>query len=157
LGTANFNEIMEEMGPCKLAFNCVGGAVATDMARSLASGGTMVTYGEMSNQVLSLPMDLVASKQLQLKGFSINAWMATHSYTEKQHMIGAVTSLIREKQLTFFYEMHDFDDFNHALKESYEPYRLRKVVLNMDYGNRFAEHDALDQENDYIHFQYPPN
>ena len=45
LHTANFQEIAAELPPVKLALNCVGGESATDLARLLAPGGTLVTYG----------------------------------------------------------------------------------------------------------------
>jgi hypothetical protein len=62
--------------------------------------------------------------------------------------------MIREKQLTLFYEMHDFDDFSYAMDQALEPFRLRKLILYMDYPDRFKEHDAIDQER-YEMFEAP--
>jgi trans-2-enoyl-CoA reductase len=36
------------MAQCPTALNCVGGAAAAEVARMLAPGGTLVTYGGMS-------------------------------------------------------------------------------------------------------------
>ena len=69
-------------------------------------------------------------------------------------MLDAITDMILTDQLSFFYEMHDFDDFDHALRSSMEPFRLRKTILNMDYPDRFQEHDEKTEE-DYWHFQAP--
>lgn len=144
LGSTKFNDILADLPPVKLALNCVGGECATDILRTLAPGGTMVTYGGMSKRPLVLPMDLIACKQLQLKGFWITHWNATHSSSERLAMINEIAEMVKAEELTLFYELHDFDDFNYALKSSMEPYRLRKVVLNMDYPDRLAEHDSMD-------------
>ena len=149
-----FHEILADLPPVKLGLNCVGGHGATDIARCLAKGGTMVTYGGMAKKPLKIPFDLLTSKQLHLKGFWIAEWNATHSPVERQAMLESICELIRKDQLTFFFEMHDFDDFHHALKVSLESFSLRKVVLNLDYPDRMAEHDSKTAE-DYWQFEAP--
>lgn len=149
-----FQEILADLPPIKLAFNCVGGEAGTDLARCLASGGTMVTYGGMSKRPLKIPMDLLTSKQLQLRGFWMANWNTCHSMEEKRVMLDYIADLIRKQKLTFFFELHDFDDFHHALRVNSEPFNFRKVVLNLDYPDRFAEHDKLTPE-DYWHFEAP--
>lgn len=42
--------------------------------------------------------------------------------------------------------MHDMDDFSYALQKCQEPFRFRKVVLNLDFPDRMAEHDALSDD-----------
>lgn len=135
-------DILAELPPCKLAFNCVGGETTTEMARCLAPGGTLVTYGGMSRRTLTLPAELLTYKQLKVKGFWIAASDEERGIEAKQEMINEIVDMIRQKQLAFFYEVHDFDDFNHALERCLTPFLLRKVVLNIDYPDRLAEHDA---------------
>ena len=154
LNTAEFNEILREMGGCKLALNCVGGEVATNLARVLSPGGTMVTYGGMSKQPLSVPYDLLAYKQLSLRGFWIANWYASHSAEEATAMLGDIAAQVRAKKLSFFFRMHDLDDFQYALAKATEPFQSRKVVLNLNYPDRMAEHDARDPE-DYEIFEAP--
>jgi mitochondrial enoyl-[acyl-carrier protein] reductase / trans-2-enoyl-CoA reductase len=141
VNTPFFKEILSELPPCKLAFNCVGGDSTTDMARCLAPGGTLVTYGGMSKRTLTLPVELVAYNQLKVKGF----WIATsdeeRGIAAKQEMINEIATMVRDKQIAFFYEVHDFDDFHHALKRSTTPFALRKIVLNLDAPDRMAEYD----------------
>lgn len=154
LNTPGFHEILAELPPIKLAFNAVGGKTVTDMARSLSPGATVVTYGGMSKRPISLPFELLNYKNLTLKGFWISQWHLTHSEVERTAMIEDLASMIRGKQLSFLYELHDFDDFHYALAKSQEPFRLRKVVLNMDYPDRMKEHDKLTAE-DYKIFEAP--
>jgi hypothetical protein len=50
----------------------------------------------------------------------------------------SLPQMIKDRKLSYHYELHDFDDFDYALKRSLEPYRLRKVVLNMDCPDRYG-------------------
>lgn len=157
LGSASSLEILRELpGGVKLGLNCVGGETAVDMARVLNPGASLVTYGNMSKSALAVPEDLVAAKQLKLQGFWIADWFQKNSAEKKQAMLEDIAQKIREKQLTFFFEVHDFDDFAWALKKAQEPYRFRKVVLNLDYPDRMAEHDKRP-ESDYWIFDSDTN
>eukprot|EP01035_Chromulina_nebulosa_P024978 gene24978-32547_t len=152
--SSSFNEILKELPACKLAFNSTGGSVVTDIARVLAPGATIVTYGGTSKKPIALPLDLLTYKQITLKGFWISKWYDENSLDLRKKILGEISQLIRENKLIFFYELHDFDDFYYALEKSSEPYRLRKVVLNVDYPDRFKEHDSKP-ESDYSIFDAP--
>eukprot|EP01038_Epipyxis_sp_PR26KG_P013739 gene13739-18428_t len=152
--THGFRQIMADLPPCKLALNCVGGDTATDMIRVLGHNGTLVTYGGMSKIPFEVPLDVVAHKQLKLEGFWLAKWSEVNPKSEREKMINEIADLIKQKKLSFFFELHDFDDFDYALKQSQEPYRLRKVLLNFDYPDRLKEHDERSPE-DYEVFDAP--
>lgn len=152
LGSAGSLEILKDLPPISLALNCVGGESGVDLARVLAPKGTLVTYGNMSKKALTVPEDLVTSKQLQLKGFWIAEWIKNNSAEARSAMLNELAGSVREKKLTFFYELHDLDDFDYALSKAQEPFRFRKVVLNLDHPDRMAEHDARP-ESDYNVFE----
>ena len=154
VNSSGFNVIMKDLPPCKLALNCVGGEVATNMARVLAPNGTLVTYGGMSKQPIKIPYELHAYKQLKLKGFWVAKWYEHHSDAEKLQMLEEIVDLIRHKKLTFFFKVHDLDDFDYALKSAVEPFQFRKIILNLDYPDRLKEHDERD-EKDYDLFSVP--
>jgi len=138
----------------KLGLNCVGGEVVTNMARVLAPNGTLVTYGGMSKQPIKIPYELLAYKQLKMKGFWVAKWYETNSESEKLSMLNEIIDMIRNKKLTFFFKIHDFDDFDYALKSAVEPFQFRKIILNLDYPDRLKEHDERDEE-EYDAFSYP--
>lgn len=147
-----FRSILADIPPVSLGLNCVGGDLVAHMARSMGEGATIVTYGGMSKRPVILPFDLVAYKRIQLKGFWVSQWYKTHSRQERITMLEDIASLMRSQQLTSFYEMHDLDDFSHALSAHLEPFKLRKVVLNLHPPDRLQEHDARP-ETDYEVFE----
>lgn len=60
--------------PIRLALNCVGGKSATALAKTLAPGSHMVTYGAMSKQPVALPSGLLIFKDLVFDGFWVSRW-----------------------------------------------------------------------------------
>lgn len=154
LNSPGFQEILEDLPGIKLALNAVGGESVTDFARILPVNSTIVTYGGMSKKKISVPLETLAYKQIHMKAFWMYEWTRSHSKEERMEMIDELTSLIRQKKLTFFYEAHDFDDFRYALDKSMQPFSLRKVILNMDYPDRLLEHDAKSQD-EYRVFEGP--
>jgi len=150
--SAEFKEILADLAPIKLAFNCVGGDLVTRMARAVGQGATIVTYGGMSKRPVALPVDLLAYRGIKLKGFWVSQWYKDHTLVERQQMLDEIIGMIRQKQLTAFNELHDLDDFSYALKQHMEPYRLRKVLLNLCPPDRLAEHDQK-ADDDYSVFE----
>jgi len=157
VNTRGFKEIADEFGPIKLALDCVGGETVTHMSRALAPGATIVTYGAMSKKPLTVPFDVVSSKMLKMRGFWISKWMEENSIEDRSKMLNEISQMIREQKLRFFFEMHDLDDFQHAVEKSQEPYQFRKVVLNVNFPDRMKEHDSKDErEYDQFDVLYDP-
>ncbi|KAI8870057.1 hypothetical protein GQ42DRAFT_178861 [Ramicandelaber brevisporus] len=73
-------------GGLKLGLNCVGGKSTTLMAQFLAQGGTLVTYGAMSRQPLSVPASQLIFKDLRFVGFWMTRWYAENSLEKRKEM-----------------------------------------------------------------------
>ena len=56
----------------KLALNCVGGDAAMAMAKVLAQGGCMVTYGAMSKSPMRVGASMLIFKDLRFEGFWVS-------------------------------------------------------------------------------------
>jgi trans-2-enoyl-CoA reductase len=69
--------------PIRLALNAVGGENALRVAKCLASDGTMVTYGAMSLQPLSIPNGMLIFKNLRFTGFWVNKWYEAATAEER--------------------------------------------------------------------------
>ncbi|KAJ2614563.1 mitochondrial 2-enoyl thioester reductase [Coemansia sp. RSA 1285] len=60
----------------RLGFNCVGGRPTLLMTRLLSQGATLVSYGAMARQPLTLPTSLLLFGDLRARGFWMNRWYA---------------------------------------------------------------------------------
>ena len=74
----------EQLGPCRLGLNAVGGKSLLAMSRVLLEGSTIVTYGGMSMQPITLPTSLLIFKNLKFQGFWLNKYYRDHHESKKE-------------------------------------------------------------------------
>ena len=74
------------------------------------------------------------------------AWYEEKGAEAKASMMADLVNMVRNKKLSLFYEMWDFDAFPQALRREGNAYRMRKIVLNMDHPDRFQEHVAKSEK-----------
>lgn len=79
----------------RLGLNCVGGPAATALAKVLSPGASMITYGAMAKQPLTLPASLLIFKELSFSGFWVSKWSDRHP-DEKKQTVEDVLRLTRE-------------------------------------------------------------
>ncbi len=60
--------------PIKVALDPVGGAVASTLAALLDGGGTLVSYGDLSGQPVTVPALAFSTRDLRLLGVSVGRW-----------------------------------------------------------------------------------
>lgn len=71
----------------KLALNCVGGKNALEVMRHLDHGGSIVTYGGMSREPLTVPTSALIFKDLNVRGFWMTSWTKNLvNYPERMSM-----------------------------------------------------------------------
>eukprot|EP01111_Echinosteliopsis_oligospora_P014928 TRINITY_DN5748_c0_g1_i1.p1 TRINITY_DN5748_c0_g1~~TRINITY_DN5748_c0_g1_i1.p1 ORF type:complete len:367 (-),score=125.73 TRINITY_DN5748_c0_g1_i1:66-1166(-) len=129
--TPAFKSLISELPAPKLALNCTGGSCATEIARHLGDGGCFVTYGAMSKQPVNLPASLFIFKNISSHGFWLSRWVDSHSQEERKQMIEKLSNFVKDGKLKLFMEGHKFSQFNFAMERHMEPYRDRKVVLEL--------------------------
>ncbi|KAF8430030.1 trans-2-enoyl-CoA reductase-like protein [Tirmania nivea] len=78
-----------------LGLNCVGGRATTDMARNLRHSSTIVTYGAMARQPVTIPASLFIFRNLSLRGFWVSEW-AKGKDAEKEKMLEEIFGWIRK-------------------------------------------------------------
>jgi trans-2-enoyl-CoA reductase len=78
-----------------LGLNCVGGKSASAIAKSLSEGGTMVTYGAMAKQPVSLPTGLLIFKDIRFRGFWLSRW-SSRDTEGKRKTVNELLGLIRD-------------------------------------------------------------
>lgn len=116
-----------------LALNCVGGASASDLARSLGHGGTLVTYGGMSKKPVTIPTGLLIFNDLRFTGFWVSAWYKRqHELAlkgdfslnqQREDMMTELYGMIREGKLTMPHmRTHELSTWQEAVKLATSPY-----------------------------------
>ncbi len=86
--------------PIRLALNAVGGESALRLAKTLAPGGTIVTYGAMSRQPLRIPNGLLIFNDVRWRGFWVTRWFETATPGERAEMFGELFSLAQRGIIT---------------------------------------------------------
>ncbi len=81
--------------PIRLGLNCVGGPLVGSMAKHLAAGAHVVTYGAMSKKPVKLPTGLLIFKDIHFDGFWVSKWSDANP-GEKETCIKEVLKLTRE-------------------------------------------------------------
>ncbi|XP_061453666.1 enoyl-[acyl-carrier-protein] reductase, mitochondrial isoform X3 [Rhineura floridana] len=117
-----------------LALNGVGGKSATELLRHLQHKGTMVTYGGMSKQPVTVPVSALIFKDVKLRGFWMTQWKRDYAQNKKElrGMIADLCSLIRKGQLTApACQEVPLVDYQAALEASMKPYVSTKQILLM--------------------------
>lgn len=118
----------------KLALNGVGGKSATELLRSLQNGGTMVTYGGMAKQPVTVPVSALIFKDVKIRGFWVTQWKKDHSQDEgaMRAMLVELCSLIRAGKLSApACTEHSIQDFQKALHAAMQPFTSAKQVVVM--------------------------
>jgi mitochondrial enoyl-[acyl-carrier protein] reductase / trans-2-enoyl-CoA reductase len=79
--------------PAKLGLNAVGGESARQVAKSLAPHGTLVTYGAMSRQPVTVENGLLIFKDIRFCGFWISDWYRQAGREEISAMLRELEAL----------------------------------------------------------------
>jgi len=69
--------------PPLLGLDGTAGAGAADVARLLGPGGTLVCYGGMAREPVTLPLSLLIFRDLRVRGFWLTAWLAAASAAQR--------------------------------------------------------------------------
>lgn len=116
----------------KLALNGVGGKSATELLRHLKIGGSMVTYGGMSKQPVTVPVSALIFKDVKIRGFWVTQWKRDNSHDEMAFrlMLDELCDLIQQGKLTApsCTEL-DLLDYRKALDAAMQPFTSRKQIL----------------------------
>ncbi|TSK34908.1 Enoyl-[acyl-carrier-protein] reductase, mitochondrial [Bagarius yarrelli] len=118
----------------KLALNGVGGKSATELLRHLQTGGTMVTYGGMAKQPVTVPVSALIFKDVKIRGFWVTQWKRDNKQYDGvlRFMLDELCTLIRAGKLTAPYCSEvEIKDFHKALDNAMKPFISSKQILVM--------------------------
>lgn len=127
-------DIFKKVPKPRLALNCVGGKNTTDMLRHIQQKGTMVTYGGMAKQPVTVPVSAFIFKDVKLRGFWMTQWKKDQAQNKDRFsgMILNLCDLIHKGQLRApACTEVPLKDYQIALEASMKPFTTSKQVLIM--------------------------
>ncbi|XP_061802643.2 enoyl-[acyl-carrier-protein] reductase, mitochondrial isoform X1 [Nerophis lumbriciformis] len=116
----------------KLALNAVGGKSATELLRHLQPGRSMVTYGGMSKQPVTVPVSALIFKDVKICGFWVTQWKRDQSHDSGafRSMLDELCSLIRQGKLSApACTEVGLHDYSKALHAAMQPFTSAKQIL----------------------------
>lgn len=116
--------------PIRLALNAVGGENALRVAKCLASDGTMVTYGAMSLQPLSIPNGMLIFKNLRFTGFWVNKWYDAATPEQRAETFAPLFDMAKRGLLRTKVEAtYSLDEAQAAIAHASQSKRSGKIVF----------------------------
>lgn len=138
----SYASLVKDLPAPRLALDAVGGDATKELARHLAPGGTLVSYGAMAHPAVTVPVSSLIFKDITIKGF----WLLNHAIRNPE----AYAKDVREAaaqitlkpatdakdgplRLRTWAETRSFDKFwIDAWAAHKDPKNNRKVVLRFD-------------------------
>lgn len=121
-----------EREPIRLALNAVGGENALRVAKTLASEGTMVTYGAMSLQPLCIPNGMLIFKNLRFTGFWVNKWYDAATPQERAKTFAPIFDMAKSGLLRSKVEAtYSLREAQAAIAHASQNKRSGKVVFTL--------------------------
>jgi trans-2-enoyl-CoA reductase len=121
-----------ESAPVRLALNAVGGDNALRVAKCLASDGTMVTYGAMSLQPLSIPNGMLIFKNLRFTGFWVNKWYDAAPPKQRAETFGPIFEMAKRGLLrTKVEKTYPLSEAKAAVVHASQNKRGGKIVFDL--------------------------
>ncbi len=119
--------------PVRLGLNAVGGESARQLAKSLAPGGTMVTYGAMARQPLQLDNGLLIFRDLTCRGFWLSRWYDAATATDRQQMFDELFAMAQDGKFRVPVEkVYPLAEAPVALAHSAQGSRTGKILFAME-------------------------
>ncbi|XP_051920467.1 enoyl-[acyl-carrier-protein] reductase, mitochondrial [Hippocampus zosterae] len=126
----DMEELFQTCPKPKLALNAVGGKSATELLRHLRVGGSMVTYGGMSRQPVTVPTSALIFKDVKVRGFWVTRWKRQHSNGALRATLAELCSLLRQGKLSApACAEVALSDYRRALDAAARPFAAAKQIL----------------------------
>ncbi|MDW4498343.1 zinc-dependent alcohol dehydrogenase family protein [Sulfitobacter sp. D35] len=114
----------------KLALDAVAGDTFARLGDTLAPGGTLVSYGGMSNQPCAVDAGKMIFRDLHLRGFWLVKWFESASRAAQKELYTALTGAVLKGTLHAPIDRHfTLDQIAEAARHSWAGERDGKVLL----------------------------
>lgn len=130
--TPDWRERLEralEGRPLRAVFDAIGGALPSELFLRLASGGTLVTYGDMSGEPLSIPALMLPMRDLHIEGVSVGRWAGLPPARRQQDLQGALYLARRHPALFEVASSYDLAEVAEAVRHAGQAGKRGAVLL----------------------------
>jgi NADPH:quinone reductase-like Zn-dependent oxidoreductase len=111
----------------------VGGRAGADLAKILAEGGTLVTYGAMGLEPFTLSNAQLIFRDILARGFWITRWMRKANRAERQELFAEMFGLLKNGVLSTPVEQaYPLAAYREALAHAARAGRVGKVMFTFD-------------------------
>lgn len=120
--------------PVQTLLDSVGGDVASELFLRLASGGAVISYGDLSGEPLRVPALAFSVRNLRIEGVSVGRW-AGQSPEQRDADVRDVLALLADRpDLLPVIATHDLSDVSAAVALAKRPGKLGTVLLTSNRG-----------------------
>src|SRR6267378_405950 len=128
-----YKDIEQALGGKKLSLvlDMVGGTPVGELARSLKTGGSIVSYAILSGQFPAISPKDFLYRGLSHHGFWLGNWIPNAPRTEIQEIYQKLGELVADGSLSAAVEhVYPLEQFKEAFKQSLKPYRGGKILFS---------------------------
>ncbi|MDQ6655830.1 MAG: 2-enoyl thioester reductase domain-containing protein [Verrucomicrobiota bacterium] len=128
------DEVAERTGraPIRLALNAVGGENALRVAKCLAADATMVTYGAMSLEPVTIPNGMLIFKNLRFTGFWVNKWYDAATAAQRAETFAPLFEMAKRGLLrTKVEQTYPLAELTAAVQHAMQHQRAGKIVFDL--------------------------
>jgi NADPH:quinone reductase-like Zn-dependent oxidoreductase len=115
--------------PLRAVLDAVGGALPSDLFLRLEAGGTLVMYGDMTGQPLSIPALLLPMRDLRIEGVSVGRWASLPAAERAADVRGALALARARPDLFDVAARYDLDDVRAAAAHAQRAGKRGAVLL----------------------------
>jgi NADPH:quinone reductase-like Zn-dependent oxidoreductase len=115
--------------PLRAVFDAVGGELPSDLFLRLDAGGTLVMYGDMTGQPLSIPALLLPMRDLRIEGVSVGRWANLPADQRAEDVRGALALARARPDLFEVAARYDLDDVRAAAAHAQAAGKRGAVLL----------------------------
>ncbi len=113
-----------------LVLDTVGGTPVGELAKSLKTGGSIVSYAMLSGQFPAIPPGDLIYRGLSLHGFWLINWIRNAPRTEIEEIYQKLGDLVADGSLWAAVEqVYQLDQFKEAFERSLQPNRSGKILF----------------------------
>lgn len=115
--------------PIRAVLDAVGGTIASEMLKLLASGGTFVSYGDLSGEPVTTPALGFSVRDIRIHGVSVGRWASLPEAVRSEDLRSALALAKAGATLFPVAARYDLADVSKAVAHAQQPAKNGAVLL----------------------------